>query len=82
MVFSGSPASPTAWTQFNSTFTAPVNASFLTVRSTLTPDRYAFVDNFSLQSHAASAVPEPSTLLFFGAGLAAVPLRRRLKKRT
>ncbi len=45
-------------------------------------DRYAIVDNFSFQSHAASAVPELSTLLLFGAGLAAVPLRRRLEKRT
>lgn len=68
LIFSGTPTSSSAWTQFNHVFVAPFNVSFLTVRNAVQHDMYAFVDNFSL-------VPEPATLLLLGLG--AVMVRRK-----
>lgn len=71
LLFSASGLSSDAWTQIDQTFSAPINASFLTVRSGLPVTVYSFVDNFSLDSAGVSAVPEPGTLGLLALGLLA-----------
>lgn len=74
LIFSGTPAGTTEWTQFDYTFSAPVNASFLTVRNATVYDMYVFVDNFSL----VETIPAPSALLLSCAGIGLTNwLRRR-----
>lgn len=48
LVASVLPESATAWTEFTGLFTAPVDATHLTVRQTMVVDSYTFVDNFQL----------------------------------
>lgn len=81
LIFTANPTSPQAWDQFIHAFVAPVDASFLTVRSSFASGRYVFVDNFSLEA-GQQVVPEPATLLMLGAGLAASRLRRKTAKRS
>jgi hypothetical protein len=65
LVYSASPTSLTAWSQFDTTFTAGTSASFLTLRTGSSPDLiHSFVDNVSLE-----LVPEPSTGLLVGLSL-------------
>jgi hypothetical protein len=72
LVHSAAPTSTTTWTQVSHTFIASSNASYLTLRTSSTPDEmYAFVDDVSLV-----AVPEPSTALLLGLGLASFARRR------
>ena len=70
LIFSGTPAGTTEWTQFDYTFIAPSNASFLTVRNATVEDMYVFVDNFTL-------VPEPVTIVLFGLGGLGLIRRKR-----
>ncbi len=72
LVFSGTPLSSTEWTQFDHAFSAPIDASYLTVRNATLADMYALVDNFSL-------VPEPSTLTLLIIPWLALGRRRRPK---
>jgi hypothetical protein len=84
LVYSGTPLSFESWTAFNATFIAPVNGSFLTVRTGNVADDYAFVDNFSLEQSGdareqsdLAAVPEPASLILIGTGTASLIARRR-----
>jgi len=77
LVFTGSPTSSTAWTQFNTTFSAPVSGSYITVENVNIGD-YSFVDNFSLAG--STSVPEPSAILLLGTGVVGLAgvLRRKI----
>lgn len=48
LVATGLPLSAEAWTEFTSTFVAPVDAAHLTVRQSTVFDSFSFVDNFQL----------------------------------
>ncbi len=73
LVYSATPTSSTAWDQFDFTFVAPNNATYLTFRTSSSPDLiYSFVDDISLV-----LVPEPSTALLVSLGLAGIAARRR-----
>jgi PEP-CTERM motif len=65
---------PNQWTLYSTTFVAPVNATYLTVRSGSVLGSYNSVDNFSLE-----AVPEPGAvaLLLIGGVAACYGARRR-----
>ncbi|MBP7052680.1 MAG: hypothetical protein KBE65_16845 [Phycisphaerae bacterium] len=78
LIFSGAPTSETEWTQFDYSFVASVDASFLTVRNGAEYNMYAFVDNFSLVEGTA-AIPAPAAVLLgsVGAGLVSWLRRRR-----
>jgi hypothetical protein len=77
LLYAGMPTSAYFWTQFNFSFIAPSDASFLTVRTDPSvADGYAFVDNFSLDP-----VPIPGAVWLLGSGLIGlVGLRKKLKK--
>ncbi|HVP56058.1 MAG TPA: PEP-CTERM sorting domain-containing protein [Candidatus Eisenbacteria bacterium] len=77
-IFSAVPTSPTAWSQFNTSFTAPISGSYITVQN-LNLNDYSFVDNFSLTGN--STIPEPSSLVLLGTAVAGLAggLRRKLK---
>ena len=62
LIFSERP-NPGAWTFFSTSFEAPSNASFLTVRNELSREVRTSVDNFSLVP-----VPEPSALTLLALG--------------
>ncbi len=60
--------STNSWDHLVTTFVAPINASYLTVRTSLAAQTWAHVDNFTL-------TPEPGTAALFA--LAALLVRRR-----
>jgi hypothetical protein len=70
MIFSGAAESRSQWTHCTLDFVAPVDATFITVRTSASvPDMYAFVDNVTLD------VPCPGTLSV--AGFLVLSRRRR-----
>lgn len=79
LIRTASPHSSSVWTQFDLVFLAPMNASFLTVRSAPTggEERYSYVDNFSLTESALPGVPLPATFWLFGSGLMWFVVARR-----
>lgn len=78
LIFSGTPAGTTEWTQFDYTFITPINASFLTVRNATVYDMYVFVDNFSLVE--TEMIPAPSALLLGSIGIGIVNWLHRRRR--
>jgi len=71
------------WTQASTTFTAPINASHLTVRVSTSGNHWVALDAFSLvasQTPLAATVPEPITaaLGLMGLGVLGMATRRRV----
>jgi hypothetical protein len=65
------------WLLASSSFTAPVAASYLTVRLTTTTSSWVGLDNFVLD---ASPVPEPAPAAMLGAGSAAIMFLRARRR--
>jgi len=74
-VYSGAPGTG-AWDYFTATFTAPTDATYLTVMEQSSTYTWNFVDNVSL---VPEATPEPSTLALTGLG--GLGMLRTLRRR-
>ena len=77
VIFSGASTGASGeWTQYNHTFTAAENASFLTVAASLGGGGKIAMDNISL-----TQVPEPSTALLIGLGIIGAGVQGRRRRR-
>lgn len=80
-IYAAGATSPSVWDSFSLQFLAPANASYLTMRVT-GDDTYTFVDNFSLDATTTTPIPEPSTVLLVGIGIAGMIGRAWRRRRS
>lgn len=70
LVYATPGLSTSSWVNYTSTFTAPIDADYLTVMNSAAGETWAHIDAFTL-------VPAPGTLALLGMGGLAITRRRR-----
>lgn len=68
------------WTPETGTFIAGASNLLLQIANQTPSQQIIFVDNIAVNGPAQNAIPEPSTLALFGAGLAGLGALRRRRK--